>query len=129
MWTIETSDEYDRRLKWWTKKRKPELAATLDNLDTLFFGLQSGLTLAQIRTFGFIHPEPMGILAVDQSGGSGGVKLRQTRLYTYPDERRTVLELIVLGDKETQTEDINYAKEYVASIPTEGNLDGRQEEI
>ena|SRR5947209_8028163 len=130
MWTIETSDEYDGRLKRFAKKRRPELAAVLDNLDTMFTGLNSGLSIAQLRSFGFVHVEPAGILAVDQSGGSGGTKLRQARLYTYPDEKRTVLELITLGEKDTQQEDIRYAKEYVESIrKMEGTSNGPEKTV
>src|SRR5438128_2504602 len=66
------------------KNGRESLAALLDNLDTVIVGLNSGLKIEQVRTFGFTHSEPHGVFAIDQKGGHGQ-GLTQMRLYVYPD--------------------------------------------
>lgn len=71
--------------------------------------------------FGFLHDEPKGIRAVDQSGGalaSGGKrgKLSQTRLYTYAALESKILHLLCLGSKTTQAKDIRYAVSVVDAL-------------
>jgi hypothetical protein len=115
MWTIQPSAEYERRQKRFEKKRPNELRAVLDNLDTMIMGLKDGLKLEQVSSFGFVHHEPLGVLAIDQEGGHGA-KLAQTRLYVYPDTGEKVTHVITLGDKGTQADDIEFAKQFVQSI-------------
>jgi hypothetical protein len=113
MWTLEPTDDYERRHKRYTKDHPRELAAVLDNLDTFLRALQAGAKVQQAR-FGFIHPEPHGVLAVDQKGG--GKALAQTRLYVYPDPDTETLHLIILGDKRSQREDIKTCNNFVAAL-------------
>jgi hypothetical protein len=126
MWPLETTSEYQRRHKRFEKKRRRELAAVLENLDTLVTGLKEGLKLEQVRTFGFVHHEPHGVLAIDQKGGHGA-KLAQTRLYVYPEPKRQVIDVITLGDKTTQESDIRFCSEFVASI--QGELKSHEPEM
>jgi hypothetical protein len=98
MWKLaDPTEEYERRRKRFEKKKRNQLLAVLDNLDTLMQGLKDGLKLEQVATFGFVHREPCGVLAVDQKGG--GAKLAQTRLYVYPDKESMTVHPIILGDK------------------------------
>ena len=113
MWVIQRTDEYERRSRSYQKKHPRELAAVLDNLDTLHQALNRGVKPRQAR-FGFIHVEPSGVLAIDQKGG--GAKLAQARLYVYPDAEHEVLYLLTLGDKRTQHQDIENCKHFVAQI-------------
>jgi len=76
MWALASEDEWDRRLKRFEKKRPRELAAALDNLDTFHKTLNNGVKSREAK-FGFIHPEPLGVLAIDQKGG--GPNLAQIR--------------------------------------------------
>ena len=112
MWSLEPTDDYQRALKWYAKKRRPEMVAVLSNLDDFWEALKAGAKPQQIRA-GCIHPEPGGVLAFDQKGGGG--QLRETRLYVYPDESCKTLHLITIGDKSTQAADIKLAKDFVAS--------------
>jgi hypothetical protein len=116
MWKLQKTEEFDRRVKWFIKKRPRELRAVLDNLDTIQTALSGGLKLAQINNFGFVHNEPMGILAIDQRGGSGGVRLAQTRLYIHPDTDECVIHQITIGDKASQSADIKFGREFVKSL-------------
>jgi hypothetical protein len=116
MWTLEKTSEWDRRFKYYEKKHQRELIAALDNLDTFVRALNSGIRPRDAK-FGFIHPEPLGVLAIDQKGG--GRNLAETRLYTYPDEKREALHLIIIGDKNSQKADIATCMAFVQQLRTE----------
>src|SRR5437868_793450 len=96
MWTLVRTPEWDRRRKNYEKKHQRELIAVLDNLDTFVRTLNHGVKPRDAK-FGFIHPEPLGVLAIDQKGG--GPNLAQTRLYVYPDEEHHALHILTLGEK------------------------------
>jgi hypothetical protein len=113
MSVIQTTPEYLARNKRYEKKHWRKLAAVLDNLDTFFKTLQNGVKPRQVK-FGFIHPEPQGVLAIDQKGG--GSNLAQTRLYVYPDEVHEVLYLLTLEDKQTQSIDVEFCKTCVNQL-------------
>ncbi len=73
---------------------------------------------------GFLHHEPMGIRAIDQTGGklADGTKrqkLKEFRLYTYPDFKTKILHLFCIGDKTSQPKDIQYSKKQVESLRKE----------
>jgi hypothetical protein len=118
MWTIDPGPEYARRHKRLEKKRPREVAAVLDNLDTIMNGLNGGLKLEQVRLAGFIHAEPHGVWAIDQKGSPHG-KLAQTRLYVYANPKTCVVHLITLGDKQSQTEDIKTSSNFVMQLREE----------
>lgn len=104
IWTIEEAiDEFGRMSKPLVKKYRRELKNLLVNLQAYLDALNEGATPVQIQR-GFLHPEPHGILAIDQRGEGQGLK--EFRLYIYPDTDRQKLYLLALGDKNTQKSDI-----------------------
>lgn len=112
MWTASKTTEFEKRAVKWGKKYRRELAAMFDNLDTLLEALQSGVKPEQIkRNLSFVHSEPDGLLAVDQKGAGKGAK--ESRAYTYPDEREKRLHHLTLGGKETQSADIKSCKAWI----------------
>ena len=113
MWEIEQHDGFGKRLKDFQKRHRQELANALDNADTFLKALRAGSRPAQIKR-GFIHPEPKGVLAFDQSGD--GKHLKAIRLYTYPDEDTETVHFITLGDKSTQKEDIKVSSGFVEGL-------------
>jgi hypothetical protein len=117
MWKLEPSDEYDRRHKRYVKNHPRELQAVLDNLDTYFKSLEAGVKPLQI-SHGFMHHEPLGVVAIDQKGG--GKSLAQTRLYVYPDTETETLHVITLGDKGSQKDDIATCRTFVQELRKEG---------
>lgn len=126
MWQQLPTDEFSRSVKWYAKKRKRELTAVLDNLDTYLKALSEGMR-PQHKLFGFQHAEPHGVWAIDQKGG--GKSLAETRLYIYPDTATETLHLIALGDKNTQNEDIKFCNDFVAELlKKEPQKDDRAEE-
>lgn len=103
------------------------MRSVLVNLGTYFAALQHGVKPLQIR-YGFMHTEPLGVIAIDQRGG--GANLAQTRLYVYADADERVLHLITLGDKRSQKEDIKTCRSYVLELrerKTNRNDSGKDE--
>lgn len=115
-WVIETSSYFSRKLTRYRKKHPNEAIACLNNLETYKQALDAGVKPRMIQA-GFVHPEPKGMVAIDQSGAAGSP--RQTRLYTYPCAETGVLHLITIGDKNSQSEDIKDGKRYVDIIRKE----------
>lgn len=120
MWKLSPSIDVEKRLKKHRKKHSRELKNVFDNLDTFFKCLEAGASSAQIHR-GFIHPEPSGVLAIDQKGK--GAHLKEFRLYIYQDEESEILHLIILGDKNTQADDIKFCKRFVEALRAEKSLE------
>lgn len=64
-----------------------------------------------------MHPEPRGVIAIDQKGGGKGLK--ETRLYIFLNKIPQIVHLVTLGDKSTQKADIKYATEFVDALLTD----------
>ena len=112
-WTLRTTDKYDIKLKRYVKKNRKILKALLNNLDTYFETLED-LGSPQNITSKFVHKEPRGVKAIDQSGSKE--KLKETRLYIYPDATKKILHLITIGDEGTQSKDVEFCSSYVKEI-------------
>lgn len=110
MWTIETSTKWERDFKHYEKKHPRELAAVL-RYHELLNAAKNPLAVQA----GFLHPEPLGVVAIDQKGGGSG--LQETRLYTFAQDDRQILWIITLGNKQSQPGDIRRAKEFVTHLP------------
>jgi hypothetical protein len=113
VWRLQPTAEYEKRVRRWPKRHRRELTAMLNNLDTLIGAQNGGAAIEQAR-FGFIHPEPHGVLAIDQKGGGAGLK--QTRLYLYPENDTEILHLITIGDKSSQKSDIALCSNFVKTL-------------
>jgi hypothetical protein len=112
-WNIQEHPEFRRDYKWYAKKRPRELAAVVAN----FKRLQNMLNLyqhPQLIVAGFIHPEPLGVWALDQRGSMGN--LQATRLYCYAESSRKNIHLLAIGSKDSQSADISRVTEIVKSI-------------
>ena len=112
-WNIEPTEKFERLYKKYEKKQYEELVAVLNNLDTYHETLQHVSNPFNI-TSGFIHHEPKGIKAIDQTKADR--KLKETRLYVYPDPETKTLYLLTLGDKRTQKEDLKFCIDYVKNM-------------
>jgi hypothetical protein len=75
-WRQAYTENYERAHRRYGKKHPRELKAVERNLSRYLNALEDGAFPHQVR-FGFIHPEPGGVIAIDQSGGGQG-KLGQT---------------------------------------------------
>jgi hypothetical protein len=110
---MEPTDRFEKDQKFYERKRPNELAAVLRNLERYMDFLKVAPNPQAIQA-GFLHPEPAGVIAIDQSGGGGN--LQETRLYTYPDSGTKVLFLITIGNKDEQHSDIIYSKQFAQSL-------------
>jgi len=77
MWKPLRCDEFASRYKKYAKNHKAAAEATIENLGRFIQLLNQEIHLSRI-TSGFIHPEPHGVKAIDQTGAPR--KLRETRL-------------------------------------------------
>ena len=116
MWTIKWYGDATSRKKSIIKKNEHETLNVLDNLDTLHIALCAGTKPEQLKNLRFVRSEPSGILAIDQRGPGKGTRMKQLRLYVYPDESDAVLHVMTFGNKSTQKEDIRLCKGTVAEI-------------
>ncbi len=111
MWQVEPTDQWEKDVKHYGKKHPRELAAILNNVIRYLSLLNNAPNAKAARIAGFLHPEPAGVIAVDQKGGGGN--LQETRGYTYADEAEKVLYLITLGNKDSQPNDVKLGKQFV----------------
>jgi len=102
-WVLLPHLAYLRDLRWYAKKRPAELAAVIRNLDR-YMALLTRSPSARSVHAGFIHPEPHGMIAVDQRGGAG--RLQETRLYCYAHSGSRTVHLLGIGDKSSQSADL-----------------------
>ena len=121
MWTIESQDDVEKRLKKFRKRWRHEVANVFANLETVFKALRLGVKAEQLKKMGFVHSEPKSVLAIDQKGRGKGARMKQFRLYIYPDEDKQVLHAITLGNKGTQSDDICYSWRIRSSDPRKGS--------
>jgi hypothetical protein len=75
--------------------------------------------------YGFLHSEPSGVIAIDQTGGR---KVKATRLYVYPDVETETLYLLTLGDKSTQDDDIQDCRRFVKQIKADPHRGSKGDE-
>jgi hypothetical protein len=102
-WVLLPHSSYLRDLRWYTKKRPVELAAVHRNLERFMILLARSPHARNIQA-GFLHPEPHGMVAIDQRGGAG--RLQETRLYCYAHSGSRTVHLLGIGDKSSQSADL-----------------------
>ena len=67
-WVFLPHSAYLRDLRWYMKKRPVELAAVHRNLERPMILLARSPSARSVQA-GFLHPEPHGMVAIDQRGG------------------------------------------------------------
>ena len=102
-WLLSPHPAYLRDLRWYAKKRPAELAAVQRNLERYMILLARSPSPRSVQA-GFLHPEPHGMVALDQRGGVG--RLQETRLYCYAKAADRTLHLLGIGDKSSQASDL-----------------------
>ena len=113
MWEPHPSVDFERRLKKYSKRHRQETLNALANLATYLEGLRAGLTPQKLIR-GWVHAEPKGIKAIDETGPKNPRKA--IRLYVYPEEDRELLHVLLIGDKDTQSDDIKQCSVFVDNL-------------
>lgn len=67
-WQLEPTTQFASASTWYAKKRPDELAAVMNNLRR-YLSILNNAKNAQCVHAGYIHNEPKGVKAVDQSAG------------------------------------------------------------
>jgi hypothetical protein len=119
LWRSLPDSEFLKDVKKYGKSNPVELTHMLANSRKFLEALNNHIPICNI-TSGFIHNEPKGIKAMDQSGPTKG-KLKQMRLYLYPEIEVRTAHFICIGDKKTQQKDIKYAEKYVSKLLKQTN--------
>lgn len=113
-WVFKTTGRFERDRAHYNKKHPRELAACLSNTLLRYLPMLNAALNPRAIHAGFLHPEPGGVMAVDQKGGGGN--LRETRLYTYAQADTRTLHLLLLGDKATQRRDLAELRKLLSEI-------------
>ena len=115
MWEIELTTTWEKDERHYSKRHPKELAAILRNVQRYRALLKTSLNSRAVQA-GYLHPEPGGVVAIDQKGG--GANLQETRAYTYADDEKKILYLITIGNKSSQGSDIALSKNFVRDLRT-----------
>jgi hypothetical protein len=119
MWKIETTTSWEKDNKHYTKKHDLELAAVLRNLQR-YMALLNAAKNSKCVQAGYLHPEPGGVVAIDQKGL--GPNLQETRMYTYADDQKKILYLLKIGNKDIQHSDIECCKDFGGQIDNDSGM-------
>jgi hypothetical protein len=128
MWRVIETEDYARQAKWYAKKKRREFDAVADNLNDFLAWLDAG-NAPRPFAFGFLHDEPAGVIAIDQRGAS--TKVAATRLYLYAYVERETVYLLTIGDKRSQSDDVQHCKRIVELLndsPDFGAIDANQDD-
>lgn len=82
-------------------------------MKTLVRAVEAGAKTEQLKSLGFVHSEPLGILAVTERGCEKKTKPKATRLYVFVDDIKCEICVMLLADKSSQGKDIALCKKYV----------------
>lgn len=113
MWSVSEDSEFIKKRDKWPKKYRRELKTMIAHANSVLVALNAGTKPEQCKTLRGVRSEPNGLLATDQTGL--GKNALVSRLYLYPDAEECCLYFLTLGDKDSQSEDIKWCKEWVAS--------------
>lgn len=105
MWVYEDKFAISSAFKRYARKHHAETASCFVNLEKVMALLNSGNKIGSFNLSFFRH-EKAGIFRIGQRGRKG---LKETRLYVFPDEDAQTMVLLTIGDKDSQSRDIEQA--------------------
>lgn len=117
MWQLYPSEAYLRREKRLAKKHETVLGALYKNLANVQNILQFTNNPRNIAQHSKVRNEGGGLFAIDQRGAKR--KLREARLYFYPDFEAKTIHLLTIGFKQSQSNDILFCRKCVQAIEKE----------
>ncbi len=132
MWTVSPATyEYEKQRKRFKKKLPRELQAMDLNTAQFLAAPNAGAKPMQIASTNRnqFRTEPQGLFGVTQRREGTERNLRETRLYVWPDQENEVLHLLMIGDKNSQSDDIQFCKKCVEQLKSmEGKNDEQQQQ-
>lgn len=113
-WLVKRDYADESRFKRYGKKHRNEMVACFANLQRLQRALDNGLTLQQVvGGFGFLSSESEDVYRIAQSGVAHA---KETRLYVYIKVSGYDIQVLTIGDKSSQSKDINWCKSLVRNL-------------
>ncbi len=125
MWSYGAEHFDKNRLKRYTKKHAAEVASCMVNLQRAIDLLNEGLTIEEICRLSYFGSEGEDVYRIGQSAVK---QAKETRLYIYVRIEGERFELLTIGGKETQRNDINACKAIVGSWKKEQEVQDGQKE-
>lgn len=107
-WVVKHDYADKNRFKRYDKKHHNEVVSCTTNLERLERFLNSGGTLQQAMTFGYFGSEGNDVYRIGQTGIRSA---KETRLYIYAKITGPEIQVLTIGDKDTQEDDVNNCKE------------------
>ena len=106
-WVVKSDYADKNRFKKYGKKHHDEVVSCTENLERLEKFLNNGGTLQQAMTFGYFGSEGHDVYRIGQTGLKSA---KETRLYIYAKIVGSEIQVLTIGDKDTQKEDIKNCK-------------------
>ena len=125
MWSYGSAHFDKNRLKKYSKKHVEEVASCMVNLKRAIDLLDEGLTIEEICRLSFFGSEGEDIYRIGQSGVRHA---KETRLYIYVRIARERIELLTIGGKETQQDDIKVCKKMAKKLKAEQEAQNGQQD-
>lgn len=117
-WVVRSDYSDKNRFKKYNKKHRNEVLSCTENLEHLTKFLNDGGTLQQALTFGYFGPEGNDVYRIGQTKVKGA---RETRLYIYARILGPEIQVLTIGDKSTQKEDVKNCKAKAKILSTKNN--------
>ena len=111
-WQIENSCASFGKFKRFARKHAREYESLFANLDKIIRILRGGNKILGFRV-DFFRSEGGGVYRIGQTAVRGS---KESRLYVFPDEPNRICYILSIGDKSSQSDDINEAKNIVKQI-------------
>ena len=125
MWSYVAEHFDTNRLKQYSKKHRAEVASCMVNLKRAIGLLNEGLTIEEICRLSFFGSEGEDVYRIGQSGVRHA---KETRLYIYVRIAGERIELLTIGGKKTQQDDIKVCKKMAKKLKTEQEVQNGQQE-
>ena len=111
-WQIESAHASPGKFKKFSKKHREEYVSMFANLEKIMNLLRNGQKIGGFSV-GFFRSEGEGVYRIGQTGVASA---KESRLYVFPDEQNRIMHVLNVGDKDSQQEDVNEAKQAARNI-------------
>ena len=118
VWVVKHDYADKNRFKKYGKKHHNEVVSCATNLQHLEWFLNTGKTLQQAMTLGYFGKEGKDVYRIGQTGIRSA---KETRLYIYARITGPEIQVLTIGDKDTQKEDVKNCKAKAKIISNKNN--------
>lgn len=116
-WQTNTGSAISGKFERFAKKHRTEFNSLFANLNKVIAILNAGNRLGAFKV-GFFRSEGEGVYRIGQTGVRSA---KESRIYVFPDETNWVMYILTIGDKDSQSGDINDAKRIARRLKADGH--------